>query len=80
MIMTQVAQNTGNTILKVPLNTPAAYNGISWRNVSYLTPTREQIESVQTLLNKVTIRLAKFQETQENQTGIMEGNGKDSTL
>jgi hypothetical protein len=79
MTMAQVSQNISTTTLKVPPNTPAVYYGISGQNVGYRTPTPEQIESVQPLLNKVSIRLTKLREPQENQTKIMDGNSADST-
>lgn len=72
MTLTQVAQTNATGSLRVPVNTPAVYNGTPLQNGGHLTPigipTMQQIEIFQALLNEVSIRLAQLQESQEFQT------------
>ena len=72
MLLTQVAQSTRTTVLRVPVNTPDVRTCTRAPTTpGHLTPksvpSKEQIESLQAFLNEVSIRLAEVLEHQESQ-------------
>ena len=65
---TQVAQSTRTTVFRVPVNTPALHGGVPNSTIAgqKSVSSEEQIESCQTFLNEVTIRLAQILERWES--------------